>query len=88
MVQKVVPAEATLVPDSAVCAFSGIIYDVYHGQQKLFDGSEMTFEMLRRADTVSAVCIDGDKIIVLQDEQPHRGLPYNIPRWPGGARRR
>ncbi len=79
MVQKVIPENATLIPDQAERVFEGVIYDVYHWQQQLFDGSETTFEMLRRADTVSAICIVDDKLLVLQDEQPHRGLRTTFP---------
>jgi ADP-ribose pyrophosphatase len=79
MVQKVVPTDAILIPDSAERVFKGIIYDVYHWQQELYDGSMTTFEMLRRPDTVTAVCIVDGKILVLQDEQPHRGLRTTFP---------
>jgi ADP-ribose pyrophosphatase len=79
MVQKVVPADAILIPDSAERVFKGIIYDVYHWQQELYDGSKTTFEMLRRPDTVAAICVVDDKIVVLQDEQPHRGLRTTFP---------
>ncbi|HEY4160845.1 MAG TPA: NUDIX hydrolase [Candidatus Saccharimonadales bacterium] len=79
MTAKIVPADATLIPDEAERVFKGVIYDVYHWQQKLFDDSQTTFEMLRRADTVSAVCLVGDKLIVLQDEQPHRGIRTTFP---------
>lgn len=77
--KKLVPNEAVLIPDNAECVFKGIIYDVYHWPQKLFDGSTATFEMLRRADTVSVICIVDDKIVVLQDEQPHRGVRASFP---------
>lgn len=55
MVQKIVPTDAILIPDSARRVFKGIIYDVYHWQQELHDGSATTFEMLRRTDTMSAI---------------------------------
>ena len=59
--------------------FAGIIYDVYQWQQQVFDGSDKTFEMLRRPDTVVTIGVVGDKIIVLRDEQPHRGVRMTFP---------
>jgi hypothetical protein len=44
--------------ENALC---GIVY-LYHWQQKMFDGREVTFEMLRRSDTVHVI-VDNDKII-------------------------
>lgn len=77
--RKVIPRDAVLIPDTAARVFQGEIFDVYHWPQKLFDGSMATFEMLRRPDTVSAICVVGDNILVLQDEQPHRGTRLSFP---------
>jgi ADP-ribose diphosphatase len=77
--KKLVPVSATLIPDSAKRVFKGVIYDVYQWQQELFDGTHGTFEMLKRPDTMSAICVIGDKIIVLEDEQPHRGSRMSFP---------
>lgn len=77
--KKIIPQDAVLIPEEAQCVFRGVIYDVYQWQQKLFDGSESTFEMLRRPDTVSALCVVDDKIIVLTDKQPHRGVKTTFP---------
>jgi ADP-ribose pyrophosphatase len=78
-VKKLVPADAVLVPDNAERVFQGVIYDVYHWTQELFDGSEATFEMLKRPDTVSVICVVDDKILLLDDEQPHTGLRQSFP---------
>jgi len=43
---------------------------VYHWEQKMFDGSLETFEKLKRVDTVNAISIVGDKIILQEQEQP------------------
>ncbi len=77
--KKVIPADSVLVPDTAKLAFKGMIFDVYQWPQQLFDGSEHTFEMLRRSDTVTAVCVVGDKILVIDDEQPHMGSRQSFP---------
>ena len=77
--KKIVPADAILIPANAKRVFQGVIYDVYQWQQELFDGSEATFEMLRRPDTVSVICIVDGKILVLNDEQPNRGVRLSFP---------
>lgn len=77
--KKFIPEDAVLVPDQAVKAFEGMIFDVYQWPQKLFDGSEHTFEMLKRPDTVTAICIVDNKILVIQDEQPHLGARQSFP---------
>ena len=76
---KIVPDDAVLIPKQAEEVFSGVIYDVFQWQQALFDGSQATFEMLRRPDTVQAIAIVDGKVIVLADEQPHRGIKMSLP---------
>ena len=76
---KHVPRDAILIPPHAARVFQGVIYDVYQWDQPLFDGTPARFEMLRRPDTVCAVCITGDGIIVINDEQPHRGQRLSFP---------
>lgn len=77
--QKVIPHDAILVPDMAKLAFQGKIFSVYQWPQKLFDGSEYTFEMLKRTDTVTAICIVDNQILILDDEQPHLGKRQSFP---------
>jgi 8-oxo-dGTP pyrophosphatase MutT (NUDIX family) len=77
--KKVIPEDAVLVPDTATKAFEGMIFDVYQWPQKLFDGSEHTFEMLKRTDTVTAICVVDGKILVIDDEQPHLGSRKSFP---------
>ncbi len=79
--KKLVPANAILIPPEATCAFHGIIYDVFQWQQQLFDGSHTTFEMLRRPDTVETIAIIGSQVLVIDEDQPHRG---RMVRFPGG----
>lgn len=79
--RTVIPRNAKLVPPEAKRVFKGIIYDVYHWQQKRFDGSEATFEMLKRADTVKVIPIKDGKILAINDEQP--GYPPKLT-LPGG----
>jgi ADP-ribose pyrophosphatase len=77
--KKIIPTDSVLVPDQAVRAFQGMIFDTYQWPQKLFDGSEHRFEMLKRPDTVSIICIVEDKILVIDDEQPHLGSRQSFP---------
>lgn len=67
------------MPPGAKRVFKGMIYDVYQWSQKLFDGSEHTFEMLKRPDTVQALAIVDNKILLLEDEQPHLGKKVTFP---------
>lgn len=79
--RKVIPKDARLVPPDATRVFKGIIFDVYHWQQKQFDGAEKTFEMLKRPDTVKIIAIKDGHIVAIHDEQP--GLPVRLT-LPGG----
>jgi ADP-ribose pyrophosphatase len=77
--KKVISTDAVLIPDQAECVFKGQIFDVYQWKQPNFDGSEGTFEMLRRPDTVSVICLVDGKILVIDDEQPHTGTRQSFP---------
>lgn len=77
--KKVIPKDSVLVPNDAKLVFSGKIFNVYQWPQAMFDGSQHTFEMLKRTDTVNAICIVDNKIIVLDDEQPHLGARLSFP---------
>lgn len=77
--KKLVPEDSVLIPDVAERVYRGLIHDVYHWQQKMFDGSFATFEMLRRADTTAVICVVDGKILVLDDEQPNRGPRKSFP---------
>ena len=71
MTNRTLPDNAILIPDNAKRVFKGEIFDVYQWQQEMFDGTFETFEMLKRPDTVIIIAIDGDKIVVLDEEQPN-----------------
>jgi ADP-ribose pyrophosphatase len=79
--KKVITENAILVPENATKLFSGVIFDVYQWEQELFDGSHTTFEMLKRTDTVSTICIVDDKLVVLDEKQP---LVLQRKSFPGG----
>lgn len=67
------------IPDNAIKVFDGIIFDVYHWEQEMFDGSFSTFEALRKNSTVTIVATVGDKIIINDEEQPARGVFKALP---------
>ncbi|NCU30589.1 NUDIX domain-containing protein [Candidatus Saccharibacteria bacterium] len=72
-----------LIPEEATKVFEGVLFDVYQWQQKMFDDSYKTFEMLKRADTVLVIAVDDqDRVVVITEEQP--GLPLREYRLPGG----
>lgn len=77
--KKIVPEDAVLIPEQAKRVFKGQIFDVYQWQQAMFDGSSATFEMLKRPDTVIAICVVGDKIIVEDYNQPNVGSKLSLP---------
>jgi ADP-ribose pyrophosphatase len=77
--KKLIPEECVLVPDNAECLFKGMIFDIYQWPQKMFDGSEHTFEMLKRTDTVTIIGLTENKVILVDDEQPHLGKRKSFP---------
>ncbi len=77
--RTIIPKRVVLIPKEAKRVFQGIIYDVYQWQQKQFDGSFKTFEMLRRPDTVKVIAIKDGKIVMLEQEQPNHFTFYDIP---------
>lgn len=77
--KQIIPPDASLIPANARCVFKGVIFDVYQWDQELYDGSTTTFERVRRPDTVETIGLVGDKIIVVNDEQPSRPAKLSFP---------
>ncbi len=77
--KKVVPQDVVLIPDNAQKVFRGEIFGVYQWPQKMFDGTSATFEMIKRPDTVVVIGVVGEEIMVLEEEQPHRGHETTFP---------
>jgi len=64
------PAKHPL-PPHAHKVFSGEIFDVYQWEQQLFDGTNATFEKIKRLDTVGVVAVTPDqKLLLCHQEQP------------------
>jgi ADP-ribose pyrophosphatase len=77
--RTIIPKDAKLIPPEAKLVFKGVIFDVYQWQQKMFDDSMATFEMLRRPGTVKVFAVQDGKIAVLDDEQPWNGHSCELP---------
>ncbi len=77
--RRFLPKNAKLVPKDAQCIFKGIIFDTYQWQQKMYDGTFSTFEMLKRPDTISVIAVKNDMIVVLNQEQPGSKKFYDLP---------
>ena len=60
------------IPPHAKKVFTGEIFDAYQWEQKLFDGSAATFEMLKRPNTLQVIATVGNQIVIAMDEQPNR----------------
>lgn len=60
------------IPKEAKRVFKGKIFDVYQWEQKMFDGSIETFEMIKRPSTLQIIATEGDKIILAEEEQPNK----------------
>lgn len=76
--RTIVPKNARTIPHDATKVFSGIIFDVYQWDQKMFDGSTAVFEMLKRPDSVDVICVIDDKLVVLDEEQPNNSF-FDLP---------
>ncbi len=60
------------IPEHAKRVFKGIIYDVYHWEQELFDGSTATFERLKRPDSALVIALQGETVFYIKQDQPDR----------------
>ncbi len=60
------------IPHNAKRVFKGKIFDVYHWEQEMFNGSSETFEMLKRPYTVQVIAVHEGKIVILDQKQPDR----------------
>lgn len=77
--KKIVPVNATLIPKQAQRVFKGVIYDVYHWQQEMYDGTLEIFEMLKSTDIVKVLVIVDNKILIQHETQPGVGSFIDIP---------
>lgn len=65
------------IPEHAKKVFEGVIFDVYQWEQEMFDGSKMTFEKLKRPDTVVVFPVtDKGNVILTKQRQPGMEVFY------------
>ena len=68
------------IPKEAEKVFAGVLFDVYHWQQEMFDGTKATFEALRREDSVVIIPVTADgKVVVSHEQQPGTGWFETLP---------
>ena len=67
------------IPPQAQRVFKGVIYDVYHWQQEMFNGTQETFERLKRPDTVEVIAVVGDRILLQEQQQPTTDVFLSLP---------
>ena len=66
------------LPEHAKKVFEGVIFDVFQWQQKMFDGSEETFERVRRPATVTVIPTAGSSVFISHEEQPGRPVSSTL----------
>ncbi len=71
MKKRPLPLDTKLYSEKAECVFKGNRYDTYQWQQKQFDGSVATFEVIKRNDTVVIMPIIDGEIVLVKEQQPH-----------------
>jgi ADP-ribose pyrophosphatase len=64
--------EKMKIHENAKLAFKGKMFEIYQWEQKLYDGSNQTFEMAKRSPTVQVIAVTGNKIALSKQEQPHK----------------
>ena len=67
------------IPDNAKKVFEGIIFDVYHWDQEMFDGSTETFEAVKRIGSVTTLAVVDNKIVLNIEEQPNEASFITFP---------
>jgi ADP-ribose pyrophosphatase len=77
--RTIVPPNVPTIPPNAEKVFSGIVFDIYHYPLKGFDGSTLTFEMVKRTDTVQIIAIRDGKLVVTEEQQPNTKPAFGIP---------
>lgn len=65
------PSSKQPIPANAQKVFKGKLFDIYQWKQELFDGKKVTFEKLKRPDTVNVIPITSNgEIVISEQEQP------------------
>jgi ADP-ribose pyrophosphatase len=67
------------IPDHAKKVFEGVLHDIYHWEQEMFDGTFATFEAIKRRDAVTVIAISQGKILLNHEEHPYVGAFLTLP---------
>lgn len=60
------------IPENAKRVYKGKIFEIYQWEQTLFDGTQGTYEMVKRPNTIQIIATVGDKILTTREQQPGR----------------
>lgn len=66
------------LPPQAKKVFTGQVFDVYHWEQEMYDGSFETFEMLKRPYRAAVIAIKDGKIVLSRESQPTQKETYSL----------
>ncbi|HWY79206.1 MAG TPA: NUDIX hydrolase [Candidatus Sulfotelmatobacter sp.] len=66
------------LPQAAKKVFQGKIFSVHQWEQKLYDGTTATFEMLKRPGTIQIIPTTDDIIYISYEEQPTKPRTYTL----------
>jgi len=66
------------LPQHAKKVFTGKIFDTYQWEQKLYDGTTATFEMLKRPGTIQIIPTAEETIYLSYEEQPTKTRTYTF----------
>lgn len=69
-------------PPGAKRVFKSGYTEIWEWEQELYDGSTRTFQKIKRPDTVEAIAVVGDKIVI--EDQEQSGYPVSFISVPGG----
>lgn len=61
------------LPKHSKKVFQGLRWEVHQWEQEIFDGSIKTYESIGRFDSVIIYPIINDKVVIIEEEQPHWG---------------
>lgn len=71
MKKRPIPKNVKIFSDKAKKVFSGKRFEVFQWKQKMFDGSIRTFEIVKRNDSVIALPVIDDTVLLVKERQPH-----------------
>ena len=66
------------LPTQAKKVFQGKIFATYQWEQKLYDGTSATFEMLKRPGTIQIIPTANDSVYLSYEEQPTKPRSYTL----------